>query len=543
MILIRKFLSAAAVASCLAILIASSGAAKTTVVSPVQVSSSASPYDATCDSSDSNLTGHVFVNSTVEPQLAVGPSGNMIAMWHQDRWNNGGAHGIGVASSSDGRSWNDTTIPWDFCSDPKQQYPALDIYFRNSDPWVSFGPDGTAYASALAFNLQAPNNDNSVAVATLPPGGTSWQNIQPVPGSVFTTFSQSTDKNSTTADPTIAGTAYTVWDTLIEPTDNPDDNPHTCAYTGPAFFSMTKDGGATWSPATVMVNTANRQQTIGNVIVVAPATATTPRTLYDFFDNITTPNTCIQGTRSSQSVAFVTSTNDGATWSQPQVIAPFNSLGVIDPNTGEHLRVGDGLQEVARDSVTGDLYVVWESSSNYAKNVKQGSAAFDNEILLTMSTDGGKTWSPTPTSIDSGNPNNSAPAFTPTVAAFNHRVAITYYDSRNLQSGQMDVMPTDYWARVSGNDGLTFGPEQRLTPVSFDMRSAPVARGFFVGDYEGLQPNGAGFEAVFVKTNCNAISSTNFTTFTGSCGPANSNISNPQTSNMNPTDVFAMAIS
>ena len=140
-------------------------------------------------------------------------------------------------------------MPWDACATGTPS--SLSIYLRNSDPWVSFGPDGTAYASGLAFNLGYPNWANSVAVATSRDFGASWQNVQPIPGSAFTQFAQSTDKNSTTADPRTPGTAYTVWDTLIEPTDNPDDNPHTAAYTGPAYFSKTTDYGATWSQASL----------------------------------------------------------------------------------------------------------------------------------------------------------------------------------------------------------------------------------------------------------------------------------------------------
>lgn len=503
-----------------------------------QVSSPPSPYATKCASSDSTQPGHVYVNGTEEPQLAVSGN-NMIAMWHQDRWNNGGAHGIGVGYSSDGgASWKETTIPWSFCSGATKK-SGLDIYLRASDPWVSFGPDGTAYASALAFNLVVPDNANAVVAATSSDGGATWDNVQAIPGSAFPNAQSSTDKNSTTADPTTAGTAYTVWDTLTSPTDNPDDRIHAAAYSGPAFFSMTTDGGKNWSKATAIFDPKNRQQTIGNVIVVDP---TTPKhTLYDFFDDITSPNTPIQGVRTTESIAFVKSLDGGQTWSQAQVIAPFNSLGVIDPNTGAPLRVGDGLQEVARDASTGALYVVWESSSSYQKQLKQSSSAFDDEILLASSTDGGATWSG-PASIDLGNAGK--PAFTPTVAAANRHVAITYYDSRFLRAGQTDVMPTDYWAKVasvSSDGSLSFGPEQRLTTNSFDVMSAPVARGFFLGDYEGLQPSGSGFEAVFVKTNCNATNSTDMT-FTGSCGAASSNTS-PNTTNTDPTDVFSIAIS
>lgn len=39
-----------------------------------------------------------------------------------------------------------------------------------------------------------------------------------------------------------------------------------------------------------------------------------------------------------------------------------------------------------------------------------------------------------------------------------------------------------------------------MTPVSFDMERAPAARGFFVGDYEGLDHAGATFKLAFVQT-------------------------------------------
>src|SRR5205823_11291389 len=105
-------------------------------------------------------------------------------------------------------------------------------------------------------------------------GSATWNHSQPIPGAFFQTADQNTNKNATTADPINDQTAYTVWDTLILPTDNPDDNPHTAAYTGPAYFSKTIDGGQTWSQAKVIINTANRTQTIGNIIVVDPATTT-----------------------------------------------------------------------------------------------------------------------------------------------------------------------------------------------------------------------------------------------------------------------------
>ena len=526
--MLKKASSIIVLGSALVLAASASGLAKSAAPSSttlVQVSGPPPSPLASC--SNAGQTGRNFPDAEVEPQVAVSGN-NQIAMWHQDRWSNGGGHGIGVGISSDGgKTWTDSTLPVDMC-DPRT--PLLSFYQRASDPWVSFGPDGTAYASALSFDNT--DNKNAVAAASSTDGGATW-NILPIPGSVFTLSQQSTDKNATTADPMVAGTAYTVWDTLLLATDNPDDNPHTQAYTGPAYFSKTTDGGQSWSTARIIVNTANRQQTIGNIIVVDPRNGT----LYDFTDLIVSPNTAFRGTRSNAQLAFVKSSDGGDTWTSPQIVAPFNSVGVIDPNTGQRLRVGDGLEEVAIDPSSGKLYVVYESSTNFNKNLNQSSGAWDNEILLTTSSDGGTTWTGPSVvhTLASG-----LPTYTPTVAVNGGTVAVTYYDNRNLTAGQTANLPTDYWVSYSTNGGATFGNEQHIAGP-FDQLTAPFARGFFLGDYEGLQASGGGFQAVFVKTNCDALDATGQSFPSGgACAPANSTATT--TSNTNPTDVFTQTL-
>jgi Neuraminidase (sialidase) len=527
MTLVKKTGSIIALVGAVVLAASTSGLAKTpTQAALVQVSGP--PPSPLADCSNAGQTGRNFSDAEVEPQVAVNGS-NLVAMWHQDRWSNGGGHGIGVGVSGDGgKTWSNSTLPIDKCAPGTP--PSLSFYQRASDPWVSFGPDGTAYASALAFDNV--DNKNAVAAATSTDGGATW-NVLPIPGSVFTQSQQSTDKNATTADPTRAGTAYTVWDTLVLATDNPDDNPHTQAYTGPTYFSRTTDGGQSWSQAKIIVDTANRQQTIGNIIVVDPRNGT----LYDFTNLIVSPNTPFQGAFSNSELAFVKSTDGGDTWTAPQIIAPFNSLGVIDPNTGQRLRVGDGLEEVAIDPISGKFYVVWESSTNFDKNINQSSGAWDNEILLTTSGDSGRTWTGPAVvhKLASG-----LPTYTPTVAVNGGTVAVTYYDNRNLTPGQTANLPTDYWVSYSSDGGLTFGSEHHIAGP-FDQLTAPFARGFFLGDYEGLQPSGSGFQTVFVKTNCNALDAAGQVFPTGGpCAPANSTAT--ATSNTNPTDVFTAAL-
>ena len=46
---------------------------------------------------------------------------------------------------------------------------------------------------------------------------------------------------------------------------------------------------------------------------------------------------------------------------------------------------------------------------------------------------------------------------------------------------------------LRSNNGGTSWSEERVTPTSFDMRQAPNARGFFVGDYIGTAAAGQVF--------------------------------------------------
>jgi hypothetical protein len=80
------------------------------------------------------------------------------------------------------------------------------------------------------------------------------------------------------------------------------------------------------------------------------------------------------------------------------------------------------------------------------------------------------------------------------------RVAVSYYDFRNDRPGDA-VLSTDLWLAHSHDGGATFGGESRLTPTSFDMRTAPDAGGYFVGDYTGLDHAGGVFHPAWVAAN------------------------------------------
>jgi len=133
-----------------------------------------------------------------------------------------------------------------------------------------------------------------------------------------------------------------------------------------------------------------------------------------------------------------------------------------------------------------------------------GVALVDHDnIAFTMSTDGGHTWSPTikVNQTPTTEPNYDQQAFTPSVAvAADGTVTVAYYDFRNNTPDPGSLL-TDYFA-VHCHSGCAspaswVGNETRITPVSFDIRKAPYARGYFLGDYMGLDAAGNDFMSVF----------------------------------------------
>jgi hypothetical protein len=419
--------------------------------------------------------GTNYVNAEVEPWISVNPTNtsNIVGVWQQDRWSNGGAHGLVAGySGNGGKNWQETTLPFSVCA------PGGLNYERASDPWDSFGPDGTLYTVSISFNQS--NNNNAVAAATSTDGGKTWGNVRVIIADNEPNFQFFNDKESVTADPVTAGEAYVVWDRLEAPNGNPDANLHTRAFKGPAMFSKTVDGGKNWSTPKVIVGfTASNQQTIANQIVVDPRNGT----LYDFFDLIMPPSS-----PSPYNVAFIKSTNGGDTWTQPQIIANLQTVFVNDPNTGQSIRTGDIIPEPAIDPATGKLYVVWQDS--------RFNGGHYDEVALSSSSDGGLTWT-APVRV---NTPTGRPAFTPSVHVNSAgTVGVTYYDFRNLTT-QTSTLPTDYWFTSSTNGGASFGNEVHLAG-SFDMLTAPYAGGYFVGDYEGLATVGSTFQPFFVQTN------------------------------------------
>lgn len=475
----RTRTTATALAAALLVLGAAGGAASAGPTGqPVRLVSPGDPYAACPIGGDGPGTN--YPSAEDEPYLAANPRDprDIVGIFQQDRWSNGGARGLTATTTTDGRHFTETALPFTHCT------PGGLPYQRASDGWVSFGPDGTAYASGLVFD--ATDARNGVAATTSYDGGRTWKHTVPLIDDNDPAIGD--DKNSVTADPLHPGVAYQVWDRLDQVTTGPAAH-----FTGPAYLSVTHDHGRTWSVARPFVDTSvvPNSQTIGNVIVADPRTGR----LFDFFTWITYNDAATDAVTDSH-FAVVTSTDEGRTWSAPVKVATDTSVPEVDPNApgdaSKSLRAGGGLPSAAIDPRTGELYVAYEGS-----DVTGGRY---DAIQLVHSTDGGRTWS-APQRVNQA---PQAPAFTPSLTVDGRgTVAVTYYDLRFLAPGDTTTLPTAAWLVTLPHGDAARASERRVSRV-FDWLQAPFAGGHFLGDYEGIVRDGAGVRPILVETNDHA---------------------------------------
>src|SRR4051794_32856810 len=174
----------------------------------------------------------------VEPAIAVNPRNprNIVATWKQDIVPVYNGRDDVVASSFDGgRTWRRTTIPrLTRCTGGTAD--------TASDPWVSFGGDGTAYFAGQAGLVSTDPEQIAIVASHSHNGGRRW-----APPTTVAPPLAGNETPAITASPTRPGRAYMTWanfQTDIEP-----------PWTNTVSFSRTTDHGTHWS-APVLVDQA-----------------------------------------------------------------------------------------------------------------------------------------------------------------------------------------------------------------------------------------------------------------------------------------------
>ena len=507
--------------------VAVAGASPYTTTAPTAASGS-SPFDPGCGgpgegfSAPGEVPGVLFPDTEVEPWFEVNPQdpNDLVGFWQQDRWSDGGAHGLVAGASNDGgSSWAQSFPAFSNCAGGTSENGGN--YERSSDPWLSWSPFpanglGTLHAISISFDRSTAHN--AVLTSRSLDGGLHWE--PPITlrednsnsGPLANLFN---DKESITADPITPNYVYAVWDRIESPNNNPatpaQAYAHALAWHGPTWFARSTDNGATWEEAhKIFVPKPSRVQTIGNQIVVLP-----DGRLVDGFAYLTGSNA--HGIQRGDNAATIVSDDQGETWSSMRVIANMGDRGVRDPEPmacpGDNtpgtpcllVRTGDILPEFAVDYANGFMYAVWQSHRSFTVNQLGAELPVDDAIMLSRSTDG-RNWSD-PIKVNHTPSGYNEQAFTASVhVAQNGDVAVTYYDMREDEEG--GPLSTDYFiahchaatANCAQGSGWPASQENRITPTSFDMRGAPYARGYFTGDYEGLDNFASTFTPFFVQS-------------------------------------------
>ena len=494
---LRQVLAMAAAAALLAV-----GSAVATVDPTVRVSPTASPFGGTASGAacqGATQTGTNYPGAEVEPFVDVNLANddNVVGAWQQDRWSNGGSTGqMSAFSTNGGQSW---TIPpisplpdtgqakFSRCTGGNAQNGG--DFERATDPWVSFSPNGVAQQISLGINDS--NVANAVIASRSEDGGANWDDPVVIKFDDQANFFN--DKETITANPHNEDFVYATWQRIVAPSINASARAgeRAAAFRSIAWFARSDDNGVSYDTVKPIFNPGNKNQTIGNQIVVLPN------------DDLVMVFNLIRNTRDVKNRGFTAavmrSTDNGDTWSNPIVIDRMFPAGVTDPDDGHGVRTGDLIPEIAVDNNTGSLYVVWQDSRFTGRE----------QVALSKSEDGGFTWSPTKRVSTVGGTNQ---AFTPMVrvaddgdADTDGTVAVQYYDFRN-DSAATPGLTTNTWIIRSTDGGDTFPPaNEEAVGDPYDMRQAPDARGYFVGDYEGLDWAGGGlkpgFKPFFVRTN------------------------------------------
>jgi hypothetical protein len=413
----------------------------------------------------------------VEPQVAVNPANpkNIAAIWI-DHGTAGNAVGVTLDG---GKTWQTRSLPGTTqCTGGSNPDAA--------DPWLAFAPNGDLYAESNTFG----SGTETVLINKSTDGGLTWSSPSQLNTTADPRLDRHPDKPSITADPTHPGYVYAVWN---------QSNLFTGYTNFETVFARTIDGGQTWEPARTIHSapSAGNEFNWGHQIVVLPdGTLVCAFTEGEYKNN------------RQVALTLLRSSDQGQTWSDPisavvqqplidPHIEPPNGT-LTDPDTGQAVEAHPEFESVAVDRTSGNLYAVWLDGrfSNFQYN----------GIALSMSTDGGFTWSEpiqvnqTPSSV----PAIDRQAWNPTVAvAANGTVAVSYYDFRNNTPAAGAL--TDYWLaycrpspRAPATNPANWS-EVRLTDTSFDLEQAPgrFNGAIFLGDYEGLAATGNDFVAVW----------------------------------------------
>jgi hypothetical protein len=374
----------------------------------------------------------------VEPSVA-GWDSTAVATFQVGRFSDGGAAGIGWATSTDaGRTWRSGILPGLTAASSPPGEAA-----RASDPAVGYD---AAHGTWLIATLVLGNNFTALGISRSGDGST-WS--APVSAARLATNSLAYDKEWIACDNASTsrfyGSCYLVYTDIATPR---------------LALQVSRDGGATWN-APVTVTSAFAAEAEGALPLVQPDGALT-----------------IVFGEGDAGVYAVRSTDGGATFAPQVGIAPIR-------RAAQPLLRAPSLPAAAVDA-SGRLYVAWADCA-----FRTGCDG--NTVVLTTSVDG-STWTAL-TRV----PGTAFDSFVPGIAAdpsVPGRVSVITYVRKSI-SCSADTCSYGVAVTSSLNGGATWTKPQRLDAVAPRYTWIANAGGQFVGDYVGAAFAGGRFVPVF----------------------------------------------
>jgi hypothetical protein len=452
-----------------------------------------------------------------EEVIAVNPtnSNNLVAGQNDSRI---GFNHCGYDWSFDrGKTWGDQVPPF-------FQHVALDshTYDACSDPTATFDSVGNAYVGGVVFDVASPASGFVVAKSNSPIGGAfyhtpnaalSFQTYRTVPLGVVAESNDPNifhDKEFIVADATPASpkvnNVYATWTRF---------NGATGAGVGansPIYFSQSTNGGATWS-AGIEISGANAaictdfsgsanpnacDQDQGSHPIVGP-----DGTIYVAFGNGNTPLLGIN------QILFVkcpptADCSNAANWTAPVKVADLIDNHPTGPSAegcpaGRQCLPPNGYRVPEFTSITVNadptnlsrLFITWADFRNGGPPCNTGNAATstppcDNDVFMSMSTNGGTTWGGAVNISDlAGNDNQTAQWQPWSAIAPNGTLYIAYYDRKYGTCEFTGCNDITLARRAPGGAvpgsfsyfRITTGSMPNLTPANNPLQAG------FLGDY------------------------------------------------------------
>ena len=393
-----------------------------------------------------NAQGVVPRYTDDEPYAAVDPrdARRVIAVW-QSR--SGSGHVIQHALSEDGGlTWTmPRAVPINACAGG----PA-GTGQRSSDPWASFGPDGRAYLSAIAWTPTAGGDDSvsTLVLVASPDGGRTWE---PPVLATLAPSGVAYDNLATAADPTRPQTVYAATTRIQEPSGG--------GYFGRLGFTRSTDGGRSWEPVASISPSVNGERVGAPQIVLDPRSGR----LYAVYHR----------RLGDHGVVGVKISDDaGATWSDEFIAAGHaRSPRTFHPRTGERFVLATDIVQAVVSPATGELIVAYADAG-------RGRTA----VSVVRSADG-RRWSQ-PVEVS----RTQHVAWLPAIAVqADGDIAVSYYVA-NFTAGQSDPRMRVMLQRLPRSATDT------VSPPPIEIATAPLA---WPGDYQVLVASGDGFVSVY----------------------------------------------